>query len=52
MEQESAKEMFEKCLESKPDDGPTKTLLAVIQELGVNGKAPESWAGFRALTEK
>lgn len=46
--------MFEQTLVMlKPHgiiDGPSNTLLEVIQEFG--GKAPHDWKGYRALTEK
>ena len=37
-----------------PDDGPTKTILKVIETNCVRPgyNAPESWQGWRALTEK
>lgn len=37
-----------------PEDGPTKTLLRVIETMCVRPgyNAPEDWEGFRALTEK
>jgi len=37
-------------LELKPNDGPSKTLIEVIEDFGM--KAPEDWAGYRALTSK
>lgn len=37
----------------KPEDGPSKTLLRVMERMGQpNGAAPADWQGFRALTEK
>lgn len=37
-------------LEINPKDGPSKTLIEVIEDFGM--KAPEDWAGYRALTSK
>ena len=49
-----AKAVFDKTLVMLKDkgiiDGPSNTLLEVIQESG--GKAPSDWKGYRALTEK
>ena len=36
-------------IQDRPD-GPSNTLLSVIQENG--GKAPIDWKGYRELTEK
>lgn len=41
---------LEKGLDMKPSDGPTKTLLRIIED--GDGKAPEKWKGFRALMSK
>ena len=40
--------------EMMPDDGPTKTLLRVIDNMSVRPgyNAPADWQGWRALTEK
>lgn len=48
----NAKKIFEKTQNFIPNhkDGPSITLLDVIKNN--NGKAPDSWNGFRALTEK
>lgn len=45
-----AKENFEKCLEIKLSDGPTTTLLKYMETM--NYTAPDSWKGYRELTEK
>ena len=47
-----AKRIFEETKTMIPnyDDGPSNTLLAVIQENG--GSAPKDWNAFRELTEK
>ena len=37
-------------LKINPNDGPSKTLIEVIEEH--NMEAPEDWAGYRALTSK
>lgn len=46
--------IFERTLVMLKDngiiDGPSNTLLEVIEESG--GNAPADWNGFRALTEK
>lgn len=47
---ESAQSILQKCIKTRPSDGPTKTLLNIIAEGG--GKAPEKWKGFRALISK
>jgi hypothetical protein len=44
-------------LDLRPSDGPTRTLLRVMDEAcvggaGSDGPAPASWRGFRELTEK
>jgi class 3 adenylate cyclase len=45
-----AKGLLEKALELKPEDGPIKTLLAVIEVQGPD--SPADWKGYRELTEK
>ena len=47
---EDAHEMLKMALEVNPKDGPSKTLLEVIEDHGK--KAPEGWQGYRALTSK
>ena len=37
-------------LEMNPKDGPSKTLIEVIEDF--NMQAPKDWAGYRALTNK
>jgi hypothetical protein len=39
-----------RCLEIVPDDGPTLSLLAVIEK--EHFKAPIGWEGYRHLTDK
>ncbi len=39
-----------KGLELNPKDGPSKTLIEVIEDFDM--KAPADWAGYRALTSK
>ena len=46
----AATESFNKCMTMRPDDGPTKTLMNVINNH--NGLAPQDWKGYRALTSK
>lgn len=37
----------------KPNDGPSHTLLGVMERMAQpDGSAPADWGGFRALTEK
>lgn len=45
-----AKKSFNECLLYKPNDGPTKCLLRVINSR--NDVAPPDWQGFRELTSK
>ena len=47
---DDAHQMLLLALEVNPKDGPTKTLIEVIEDFGK--KAPEGWAGYRALTSK
>ena len=47
---ELCKQQLEEILVTKPEDGPTVSLLAVLEGYGY--KAPENWKGFRELTEK
>jgi len=42
---------FAKAKEMKPHDGPTATLMDVI-ETDYGMKAPDDWQGYRALTRK
>lgn len=41
---------IEKAKLIKPNDGPSSTLITVMQEYGF--KAPSDWKGYRELTEK
>ena len=45
-----AAEKFEECKKLHENDGPTNTLYNYINEFEFT--APETWAGFRALTSK
>jgi len=45
-----AQEELESLLEKKPKDGPSLSLLKVLEKH--NFKAPNDWRGFRELTEK
>jgi len=45
-----ARREMERTLELKPNDGPTKALMAVMGEW--NWQTPPDWPGYRALTEK
>lgn len=45
-----ARREMERTLELKPNDGPTKALMAVMGEC--NWQTPTDWPGYRALTEK
>lgn len=45
-----SKKFFERSLEMKPNDKPTKVLLNYMKEF--NYKSPETWKGCRELTEK
>lgn len=45
-----SKQMLQEGLKLKPEDGPTLSLLSVMQE--TNFKAPADWKGYRVLTEK
>lgn len=44
-----AKQLFESCLKTIPDDGPTKALLEFMGEH--NFQKPEDWAGWRHFAE-
>ena len=46
--------MLSEGQEMSPDDGPTKTLLGVIERMSIGPAytAPEDWQGWRSLTEK
>ena len=46
----SAKALLEKCKTVQQDDGPTKSLLAVMARSDFT--APSNWKGYRALTSK
>lgn len=45
-----AKRKLELCREMRGDDGPSSTLLHYMAEFGF--RAPDSWRGYRELTEK
>jgi hypothetical protein len=45
-----AKAKLVDVLKLKPEDGPIKALLAVIEAQGPD--APADWKGYRELTEK
>jgi len=45
-----AAKTLRRCLEIVPDDGPTLSLLAVLEK--ADYKAPAGWSGHRNLTEK
>ena len=47
---DDAHQMLLLAQDVNPKDGPTKTLIEVIEDFGK--KAPEGWAGYRALTSK
>ncbi len=44
------KDSLEKCLKIFPEDGPSKSLMKVLETH--DGKAPEGWEGNRQLTAK
>jgi len=44
------KQQLEDIKKIVPEDGPSKTILEVMEEH--NFKAPADWAGYRVLTEK
>jgi len=46
----AAQAQLQRVLDMKPEDGPSVTLLEVMERTGF--KAPDDWAGYRALTEK
>jgi len=46
----TAEDLFSQCLKINPKDGPTLTLKSYIEEL--NGIPPNTWKGYRELTEK
>lgn len=49
----NAKKVFKILLVQKPDDGPTRTILEVIQRLqSPDGNSPIEWPGHRSLEEK
>lgn len=45
-----AEEIFGQCLKANGNDGPTLTLTGYMKEL--NYVAPDTWKGFRELTDK
>jgi hypothetical protein len=49
-EWKEAKGYFDKCLEMRPGDGPSLVLLHVMGN--DEFEKPESWQGYRVLTEK
>jgi class 3 adenylate cyclase len=44
-----AKEILEKCLLMRPNDGPSGVLMSVM---GEEGFEPKNWQGYRVLTDK
>jgi hypothetical protein len=49
----AARRIAQSLLLQIPDDGPTRSLLAVMDKLQQHdGRAPENWRGYRALDEK
>ena len=49
----AARRIAKDLLSQVPDDGPARTLLAVMDKLQqADGKAPEDWRGFRSLDDK
>lgn len=46
----TAEDLLSQCLRINPKDGPTLTLKSYIEEQ--NGIPPNTWKGFRELTEK
>lgn len=44
------KELLEQGLKMKKEDGPTNTIMGVMQEYKF--QAPGDWNGYRVLTEK
>ncbi len=49
----SSAQLLHECLELRPDDGPCKAILSYVESNALaDGRAPSSWQGFRALTEK
>ena len=49
----SSAQLLHECLELSPDDGPCKAILSYVESTAsADGRAPSSWQGFRALTEK
>lgn len=49
-EWKKAKDFLLKALEAKPDDGPAKCIIRVLEARDC--QAPPAWSGCRALTEK
>ncbi len=49
----SARKIVNDLLAQVPDDGPARTLLAVMDKLQQpDGRAPADWCGYRCLDEK
>jgi hypothetical protein len=49
----AARRIAQDLLRQIPDDGPTRSLLAVMDKLQQqDGRAPEDWQGYRILDEK
>jgi len=46
--------LLESCLEMVPNDGPSTTILTYMQTFATDTKTgvPQSWCGFRGLSEK
>lgn len=49
-----AHQLLKDCQQMNPEDGPTKTIMNVIETTCVRPgyNAPANWQGFRSLTEK
>jgi hypothetical protein len=47
---DEALEVINKCLETMPEDGPSKAMKDFIEKS--RGTAPEDWAGFRDIDKK
>ena len=49
----ASRKIVRDLLSQVPDDGPARSLLAVMDKLQQpDGKAPQDWRGFRALDDK
>jgi hypothetical protein len=49
----TAKKVFQDLLQQRPTDGPTRTILDVIEKRKrLDGNAPQEWKGHRCLEEK